>query len=293
MAQKNRLKGSLLIAMSALFFSSYGIWSRLMAGTFGEFNQAYIRAIVVLLVLIPLGLATKQFRKIEKKDWKWFIVIALAGGLNQAPYYYGFEHLNIGTAVLLFYTMLTLGAYVFGKFFFNEKMSGVKYLSLVLAIVGMVMIYSFSLSGKEIGAAMLVSMAGLMGATVVVMSKKLTDRYSEMQILTGVFVMMLLANFGISSMVGESLGQVGLVPALAQLGYSGAMLVANISVMSGFKYLDPSVGALIGLLEVIFGTIIGIVLFGEVMTGMTIVGSGVILIAIALPDVVEVVGKRK
>jgi len=98
--------GSIYIALSALVYASYGIWSRLMTGYFGEFNQAWIRAAVLLLFLMPFGLIAKKFKKIEKRDIKWFLIISLAGGLNQAPYFFGFQYLNVGTAALLFYTML-------------------------------------------------------------------------------------------------------------------------------------------------------------------------------------------
>ena len=128
----NKIKGPLLITISAFFYASYGIWSRLMMDSFQEFNQAWIRGLLLIFILIPFGIWQKKFKKIAKRDIKWFIVIALSGGLNQAPYFYGFKHLPVGTATLLFYTMLTIGAYLIGKFFFKEKIAWIKYFSLFL-----------------------------------------------------------------------------------------------------------------------------------------------------------------
>ena len=64
MKNKQFIKGTSFISLSALFFASYGIWSKFMSHSFGEFNQAWTRALIVLCLLIPFGLLTKKFKKI-------------------------------------------------------------------------------------------------------------------------------------------------------------------------------------------------------------------------------------
>lgn len=195
------MKGSLFIIVSALAFGTYGVWSKTMVGAFGPYNQAWTRALLLLLVLIPFGIMTKQFRKVEKKDWIWFFVVSFSGALNQAPYYFGFEHLPVGTATLLFYMMLVLGAFIIGKLFFKEQLTPVKYISLVFALVGLCIIYRFGLTVDQLIPAIFTMIAGLMGASIVVFSKKLSSRYSETQILTYLFIAMLFSNLflGVSS----------------------------------------------------------------------------------------------
>jgi len=68
-----------------------------------------------------LNTKMRFLKKIEKKDWKWFLIIATAGGLNQAPYFLGFEHLTIGTATMLFYAALVVGGYILGKIFLRRN----------------------------------------------------------------------------------------------------------------------------------------------------------------------------
>jgi drug/metabolite transporter (DMT)-like permease len=288
----NKLRGSILIGISAFFYASYGIWSRLMMGSFGEFNQAWIRGLLLLLILVPFGLWKKKIKKIERQDLRWFIVIALSGGLNQAPYFYGFEHLPVGTATLLFYTMLIIGAYLIGKFFFGEKINFVKYLSLFLAIIGLSVIYSFSISSNQLLPAIATILAGLMGASVVVFSKKLSSNYSETQILSSVFGVMFVSNLIISLGLKEGLPDLSsLTPVLGQLGYTGAMLLANSAVVAGFKHLEPSIGALIGLLEVIFAIGFGLLFFGEILSIGIVMGTILVIFAIALPDLKRIVEK--
>lgn len=286
-------KGTIFIALSALFYATYGIWSRLMGGTFGEFNQAYIRAILLLAVLIPFGILTKGFRKVKREDVGWFVVIACMGGFNQAPFYFGFQHLPVGTATLLFYCMLTVGAYIIGTVFFKENLTKTKYVALVLAVVGLFVIYKFSLTSQQVIPALATSIAGLMGACFVVMSKKLSGNYSETQILTALAVVMFFGNVILSIGYREVFPTVQLsTPWAAEIFYSFALLIANAFVIEGFKHIEPSVGGVIGLLEVILAAVFGIVLFKEVLTIQLIVGSALLLISAGLTDAVNIAKKK-
>ena len=282
------MKGSGLVAISAFFFATYGVWSKLMAGTFGEFNQAIIKAIILLTLLLPIGIKLGWYKKISRQDWKWFIAIALSGGLNQAPYYFGFMHLTVGTATLLFYTALTLGSYIIGAVFFSEKIDWGKQLAFLMAVGGLVIIYKFQLGSGQLWPAICTIFAGLMGATGVALSKKLSSNYSEIQIITGYLVAMIILNPIFSIIAGETMPVLSLTtPWMAQMGYAVSYILANTAVVAGFRHLDPSIGALVGLLEVIFAAIFGIVIFSEVLTWQLVIGGGLILMAMSLPELVK------
>ncbi|OGJ15626.1 MAG: hypothetical protein A2632_00380 [Candidatus Pacebacteria bacterium RIFCSPHIGHO2_01_FULL_46_16] len=287
-------RSSVLIIISALFFGTYGIWSKLMIDDFGEFNQAWIRALIILLILVPLGLYLQSFRKIENSDWKWFAVISLAGGLNQAPYFYGFAHLSIGTATLLFYLALTIGAFIIGGLFFRERITKAKYTALVLSVIGLTIIYQFSLTANQFLAAGSTLLSGFLGAIYVVFSKNVSSKYSEVQILSVVFGTMLLVNLPISLLLGETTPSFRETTAwLGQLGYATAMLLANAAVIAGFRHIEPSIGGLLGLLEVVFAAILGILIFQETVTGSLLLGSFCILIAAGLSDMVALIKNVK
>jgi len=273
------------ILISAFFFGSYGIWSRLMVGEFGEFSQAWTRGLFLLIVILILNWRFRFIKAIEQKDWKWFIPIALAGGINQAPYFLGFEHLGIGTATLLFYAALTIGGYLLGVVFFNEKISRIKYLSLSLAVIGMFMIYRFNLTLAQIFPATMTIFAGLLGATTVILPKKLLGQYDELQIMLGYFLAQIIFNLPLSLLLHNSLPPLSLSRAwFGQLGYAISMLIANYSAIEGFRRLEPSVGSLIGLAEIIFGLLFGIIFFKETLSASIVLGSVFIILAAALPN---------
>lgn len=282
---KEQNTGALFIVLSALFFGSYGIWSKLMAGFFGEFNQAGIRGLLISIILVIIGVLGKKFKKIDKKDLLWFLLISLAGGLNQAPYFYAFEKLEVGTATMLFYASLTIGDFIWGKLFFKEKMTPIKIGSLILAMIGMGFIYGIKLSGG-IPPLFMAILAGLMGATEVVFTKKISSKYSTIQILIFIFGTMFICNTFISLFLGETIPVLTLNKAwLGQLGYTLSMLGALYSVVIGFKYLEASIAALIGLLEIVFATIFGVFFFKEILSFGILSGGGLILLSAALPEI--------
>jgi drug/metabolite transporter (DMT)-like permease len=280
-----KVRGASFILTSALFYASYGVWSRLMANYFGEFSQAWTRGLALLVGTVVLNAIFKFFKPINKKDWIWFGVIALMG-LNQAPYFYGFKHLSVGTATLMFYAALLIGGYIIGRFSFNEKITKVKWISLILAILGMVAIYQLTLNSSQLLAVALTILAGLMGAGGVVFTKKLSGNYPEIQIMTSYFISITVVNFIMSAIFKDSLPAFGFnVPWLAQLGYLVAFLVANLAVIEGYKHLEPSIGSLIGLVEIIFGVVFGAIFFGEIVGWGVVVGSILIIISAVLPNI--------
>lgn len=277
-------KGSLYIVISALLFGSYGVWSRMIEDSFGYFSQAWSRGLLLFLFCLIIGHLSGKFKKILRKDLKWFFLIALCGGLNQAPYMFGFENLPIGSATLLFYVALVFGGYLVGVLIMGELLDRIKIISLVLSIIGIIFLYRFTLDQSQLLSAIMVIIAGLMGAGSAVLPKKLSSEYSEIQILTAVLASMFIFNLLISFMLGESLPALQLsIGWLGWVCYAGSQLVANLAVISGFKYLDATWGSIIGTTEIIFALIFGIIFFNEALTYATITGSLIILLAILLP----------
>jgi len=80
-----------------------------------------------------------------------------------------------------------------------------------------------------------------------------------------------------------------LVPEFSQvwagiLGYAIASLLAFALVVKGFQYVEASIGALVGLLEIVVGIVLGLVFFSEQLTWQTIIGGLLIILAAALPN---------
>lgn len=288
-----KLQGIFLILLSSLLLGSYGVWSRLIGDDFGVFFQGYTRAIIILLVLTPLLYLTKKLIPVQRKDWGWLCVFGLFTSFTQAPLFYAFNHMDIGSATLIFFVSMLLTMYLMGIFFFKEKLTVTVGVAFVLACIGLYSIFSFSIAAFAVLAAALAALNGIASGGEVSSSKKLSGDYSPLYITWWSWIFVLLTNAPLSFLLGES----QLAPAfdttwMFQLGYSLASLFGFYFIIAGLKYVDASIGGLLGLLEVIFAIAFGIFLFGETLTGQAIVGSVLIFSAAALPHIVGLLNTR-
>ncbi|MBU0974334.1 DMT family transporter [Patescibacteria group bacterium] len=281
-------KGIALILLSSLMFGSYGIWSRLMGGSFDVFYQGWTRALIITVLLFPILHWKKQLILIKKNDLRWFITYLCFTSFTQAPLYYAYNHMDIGTATVLFFATMLLTMYGFGFIFLGEKLSKVKIIAFIIALIGLFVSFSFSLTAFSLLAAFAAILNGVASGGEVSSSKKLSGTYSALYITWLSWVIILITNLPVSLLLGEvqHLPSFSIVW-LYQLGYVVAGIVGFWSIIEGLKYVEASIGGLIGLLEVVFSIVFGIILFSEGLTMRSGLGALFVLSAAALPHVAE------
>lgn len=285
-------KGIYLVLLSALMFGSYGLWSRLMGAAFDPFYQGWTRGLIILLLITPYLYWKKQIVPIKRGDRRWLAVYMGFTSLTQAPLYYAYNHMDIGSATVLFFATMLLTMYVFGFGFFGEKLSKVKMLAFVVACIGLYVTFSFSLEAFSLFAASMAVLNGVASGGEISSSKRLTGQYSALYVTWLSWLMVLLTNLPTSILLGEVQHLPTLsLPWLYQLGYVAASIVGFWAVIDGFKYVEASIGGLLGLLEVVFSVIFGIVIFHEGLTARSGAGALLVLFAASLPHVSEL--KRK
>jgi drug/metabolite transporter (DMT)-like permease len=283
-----------MILLSALGFGSYGIWSRIIGQDFGVFFQGWVRSAIVLAILIPIALYTKSFKSVTRADRKWIITTVLLGMATQAPLYFAYNHMDIGTTILVFYAMYVITSYAVGRLFLNERINLAKLISLLLAFGGLLILFGFSFAQFSILAFALAAVNGIASGGEVSTTKKSSQKFSSLQIGIYVWLGVLVTHLPLSIMFGER----QILPALtmvwfAMLGFALAGLASFWLVIEGYKYVDASIGGLIGLLEIIFGVVFGILIFHEHVTVSILLGGGLIIIAAMLPDLVALASRKK
>ena len=283
-----QFKGSLLILASAFFFGTYGVWSKMMAGQFDDYFQGWTRSLIIVITLLIFGGVFKSFRKIDKEDIKYYIIYAVPGAMVVPYYYYGFTHLSIGTATLLFYASLTITSYILGILFFHERMNISKMASLGLGLSGLFSIYSLSLK-EALVPIIICSLAGIIGGVEVVFTKKISDKYSAIQLTTCLYSMSFFICFIIYMVMHNFQFNISWdkIAWAGNIGHTISSLMAFLLVVRGYRFLEPSVGGIIGLLEIPIGICFGIFLFGEAITPSIIIGGSLIICSAALPNVYQ------
>lgn len=286
--------GTLLVFASALMFGSYGVWSRLIGDEMGNFFQGWTRALIILALTVPIALLRKEIKKIKKQDRKWLVIFLIFTSFTQAPIFYAFNHMDIGTASLLFFVSMFLTMNIIGLSFLGEKLTKVKIISSIIAIAGLFLVFSISLTSFTLLAASMAVVNGIASGGEVASSKKLTGNYSPLYVVILSWVIILITN----SLISVGIGEVQVMPSFSepwfwQLMYCLASFFAFWLVIAGFKHIDASIGALIGLMEIVFSILFGILIFNESITLSIALGGLLIILAAAIPSIQEIMDSRR
>lgn len=283
-----------MILISALMFGSYGVWSKLIGDSFGDFYQGWTRGLILTVVLLPILLYKKEVVPIKREDRKWLVVFLLFTSMTQAPIFYAFNHMDIGSATLLFFVTMLLTMYAVGFLFLNERVTRVKTISFVLASLGLYFVFSFSWATFALLATLMAILNGVASGGEVSFSKKLSGNYTPLYLSWLSWLTILVVN-GIISVAIE---EVQVLPSfdvvwLYQIGYSVASLFGFWFIIAGLKYVEASIGGLLGLLEIVFSIIFGILIFGEGLSSRVVLGGLLIIAAASLPHIKELIYRNK
>lgn len=286
--------GYSLILFSSLLYGTYGVWSHLMGSSFGTFYQAWVRSLIIILLMLPFMFASKSFKKIKRQDWPQVGVFIGFCVFTQVPIYYAFNHAPIGTVQLIFYSVFIIAAYLVGKFYLGEQMNKVKILSMIIAFAGLAIVFNVSLLIFSPLALLLAGLNGFASGAETSSSKKVSDTYSPALLIFWGWVFTFALHLPISLLIHER----QLVPQLSVAWlwlviYSVVNALAFLMSITGFKYVDASVGSLIGLTEVIFGVLFGALVFHQSLTWSIYVGGVLIIVAGMLPDAVAIIKRKR
>ncbi len=94
------------------------------------------------------------------------------------------------------------------------------------------------------------------------------------------------------------MGEEQFMPALntnwaAMLAYAIVGLVSFWIVLEAFRHVDASVGSLMGLAEIVWAMLLGVILFQEHFTASALWGALLIISAGILPDAVEIMKSKR
>ncbi len=276
-------KGSLFIIFATVSYGLYGIYSRLIGQRFGEFSQSWTRNIIILIILGLFLIATRTWKKIERKDLKWMILWPLSDVVSIVLLYITFNNLSIGTSYFLLYSTMIIGGFLFGKLFYNERLNEIKVASILLSLIGLSFIFSIEFSREKLLFIIFGLLSGISTAAWNTLTKKVSDRYPNAQL---VFID---ASVALGATLLGSLIVKDAVPPLTdpvwvwQVLYAVTQISAVAFVVLGFRYLEAQIASVIMPIEVVFATLFGLLFFHEILPTNTLLGGFLIASAAALP----------
>lgn len=275
--------GASLVVLSSVIYASYGVWVVLVGDAFGNFIQAVLRSVLVVLLLLPLAVRRKQFSPIHWRRDGWLLAGQLVCSLCiAAPFYYAVSKVGVGLGLGISYAGLVLGAFLFGRLFSGERYTKDKKLSTALGIIGLWCVFAPNVRALGILALGAALVSGLAGGLEMVINKKLT--YNAMQTTIIMWVATAAVNIPFVFLVGERMPAVGIHWVYLGL-FAIASLAASWTLITGLKLIEAGAAGILGLLEIVFGVVYGIVFFGERPNVISMIGMAAILMAAAIPYV--------
>ena len=266
--------------LSALFLPHFFI-----GDTIPVFYQSALRDFFSSLVLLVPLIFFKKWRSIQKKDLGWIIFRSVTGIFGFALYYIAINNIPMGTTYFLSYAGMLFGSFLFGKFLFGERLSMIKSMSLLLAFLGLMLIYSVSFQNGSAFFAFLSLIAGCFTSVWNMFAKKISSSYSALQLnyldmvvtaVTGIFISALIHERWIEPSFSQSW--------LALAGMGSIFIITGQLIIYGFRHLEAQVGSIVMLMEIVFGLFLGFMLYDEVLSVTSLIGGALIIVAVVLPE---------
>lgn len=277
------LKGFIAILIGSFLYSAQAIIMRLVGTGFGNFSPFAIRGLVISTLLLTFMLIGKRYKRIEKRDMKWFLLMPVFGVLTFVTIFIAINNLAIGTVLFVHFATFAVSGFIFGYFVFRETASITRLASLALCIAGLLLIFSVSFSQDKLLFFILAFVSGLGNTGWYFSSKKISSKYSYSQLLAiDSFLVFLICLF-FAVLTYETIPPLSLtVPWLSILGLIIVSLAAYLLTVYGFRHLQTQVATLLLLLEVVFGPLLALLFFKEVPAPLSIVGGTLIFAGVAL-----------
>lgn len=291
---KNQNLGALSLFTAAGFYGTYGILSRLIGSSFGNFSQNWARNLgVLIIILVVIYIRGSKILIPRKQDLKWIVLWFMSGSWVTVLTFIGFNNLQIGTTYLVLYSSMILSGFLSGKVFFREKLNTLKYLSLALSLAGLFIIYKFSISPREVIFVILVLISGFATGIWNTISKKFSNNYSNNQM-----VMMDAGSSVVAAFLGSIIFKESIplqVPPIKWFWVAIYAVIQTINVgliVYGFKNLEAQIGSIILPVEIVFATIFSYLIFREHPQVSTFIGGIFIISAAILPNIQFVKSRR-
>jgi drug/metabolite transporter (DMT)-like permease len=275
--------GASLVVLSSFFYASYGIWTKLMGNYFDGYTASVFRSLFVIIFLLPVVLIAKSWIRLQwRRDWMYILGMIVSSCFIWGPLYYAILHAGVGISAAVNYGAIVIGMFLFGWLFAHEKFTKDKAISCLLGCIGLAIVFvhhDVNIGFLPLGAA---TLSGIATASNMVLAKKIP--YGGTQSTIILWVTSLIANLIMVILFREKAPVYGAhIEWFYLLLFSIASVIASWSFVRGSKLIEAGAAGILGLLEIVFGLIFGIVFFNEHPGGLVFVGAAVIIAAAAIP----------
>ena len=286
------IKGFFFAALSAICYGTNPLGAlNLYAQGYSPENVLFYRFFTAALLLFAVILAKGSHFKITLKEFGALVAFGFLFAVSSLTYYASFKYMDAGLASTLLF-LYPLEVSVLMAIFFKEKIKAWTVVSIAVSMSGVALLYRGD-DGVPLSTAglVLVFASSLSYAIYMVMANRINLQMGSVKMtfyaicFCLVFLLLYSVTFGS-----------GLPPLFTQVSSWGwgfmlglvPTVLSLIFMVKAVKIIGSTPTAILGALEPVTAVAIGVLVFGEILTGRLI--AGIILI---LGSVVLIAAKRK
>ncbi|MGE5374309.1 MAG: DMT family transporter [Bacteroidota bacterium] len=282
-----RLTGLLFIVISAASFGTLAIFGRLLyADGLDTFSMMFLRfGFAALLMVTILFVRREKFPR--GRTLLSLLGMGAIGYVGQSfSYLSAIKYASAGLVALLLY-LYPMFVFILSAVFFREKITWVKVLAIVIALMGTALIVDPK-GGQPLGIFFSVA-AALIYSGYIIVGTNVTKQVSPIQSSTVIFASAGLVYGALMSINGAHFP----TTPLGWLHIAGIVLVATIipvaTFLAGLERIGPTHSAMLSTLEPVVTVLLAAWLFGEKLAWIVLLGGSLILVAVILLTRGEVV----
>lgn len=254
-----------------------------MGNFFDGYTASALRSVLVVLLLLPIAIGYRQLQPLNiRRNWQYIVAMIIASLFTWGPLYYAILRAGIGVSLTVAYASIVIGSFFFGWVFAGERFTVDKAISAVLGLIGLAFIFSPTTAQFGWLALLGALVSGLSSAANIVFSKKI--HYNSTQSTLVLWTASVIANFAMAFILHGHFPDFGWhVEWLYLVLFAVASIIASWSLVRGVKLIDAGAAGILGLLEVVFGVLFGVVFFHERPGAAVLLGVAITIAAAAIP----------
>lgn len=185
--------------------------------------------------------------------------------------YYAILHAGVSISLAVTYAGIVIGSFFFGWLFGKEQFTKEKAMSAIFGFVGLGLVFSPSFGSFAWVALVAALISGLSAGANGVFSKLI--HYNAAQSTLAVWLTTLISSLIMATIVADKPPAFGWHIQWFYLAcFAVASLVASWSYIKGLKLIDAGAAGILGLLEIVFAVLFGVIFFHEKPSPIALVG---------------------
>ena len=270
-----------LIIISVFFSAALSVLIKLAQQDTNVFTSAFLRFFFGMLVLFPIFIKTKLsvFKTIHLKTHFLRVILNYPSMLL---FFYAINFVSIEKANSLTFVVPFI-ATILAVIFLKEKIYFYRIFALILGFIGMLIVIRPGMIEVSFGVYMIL-ISSFLWAIMIIITKRLSRDDSALTILSYQYLLMFIISFVVAIFNWQS-PSIETIFYLFLAGFSGTIF--HLTLYQAYKLADVSLIQPYSFLVLVFASIMGYFVFGEIPDIYTWIGTGVIFIGVIIISIRE------